>query len=97
MLYPVFPHGEPDAYAIIDPQQPFPSLGPIYFNEMIMPDPTLTCTSVDGGVLYINIPQGEYTITGYKEGVNFDTVKVKARPGVFLNASPPYGVQSDQD
>jgi hypothetical protein len=97
MMYDKFPHGEPNATAVISPELDFPSLGPIYFNEDVVPEPSLTSTSVDGGVFYANISEGTYTITAEKEDVNFDTVKIKARPGILLNAAPPHGVQGDQD
>lgn len=97
MLLEKFPHGEPGATAIISPNIKFPALGPIYFNEKVLPDPTLTKTSVDGGVFYANVSEGTYTLAGVKENVEFKTVKIKARPGIILNASPPYGIQGDQE
>jgi hypothetical protein len=97
MLLDQFPHGEPGAIGIIDPVQPFPMLGPIYFNEEIMPDPALQSTSVDGGILWLNCPEGEYTLSAVKEEVTFRPMRVKARPGILLNASPPYEVKSDQE
>jgi len=97
MLYNKFPHGEPDATAIITPSLNFPAIGPIYFNENVEPDPTLTKSSVDGGVFYANVPEGTYEIDGEKEGVEFSSVKIKARPGIIVNAAPPHGVQSDQE
>ncbi len=86
-------HGEAGAVAIMTPAQPFPMIGPIYYNSLVLPDPTLTQTSSDGGVLYINVPVGEYTITAQKQDTSFEIVRMKCRPGVFMNASPPYAVQ----
>lgn len=97
MLYDKFPHGEPDATAIISPAIDFPSIGPIYFDEDVVPDPALSKTSVDGGVFYSNVPTGNFTIEGNKENVLFESVKIKARPGIVINASPPYGVQGNQE
>ena len=46
------------------------SLGPVYFNADVSPDPTLTSTSVDGGVLFGNLAAGSYTITGEQGAVH---------------------------
>ena len=97
MLLDRFPHGEPGAIGIIEPVYPFPMLGPIYFNEEVMPDPGLQSTTVDGGILWVNCPEGEYTLTAEKEGVTFRSMRIKARPGILLNASPPYEIKSDQE
>jgi hypothetical protein len=97
MLVDKFPHGEPGAVAVIEPQLQFPAFGPIYFNREAVPDPALRETSVDGGILFINVSEGEYTLTATKPEVEFTTVRVKARPGVLVNASPPYEVKSDQE
>jgi hypothetical protein len=58
---------------------------------------TLESTSLDGGVGFFNVPEGEYTLEAKKNGVTFSTVRVKARKGVLVNASPPYGPIMQQD
>lgn len=77
----------------IEPSLP-PEHGPIYFNENVLPDPTRSETSEDGGVLFIQVPPGEYLLTAHKQGVEFVPLKMKCRPGVLVNASPPFGLQA---
>ena len=68
--------------------------GPIYFNTAVVPQRGLTESSEDGGVLYIQVPPGDYLWTATKPGVTFTSLKMKCRPGVLLNASPPKGLQA---
>jgi len=92
-LYDPGAHGLEGATVTIDP--PLPAAhGPIYFNENVIPDPTHTETSEDGGVLFVQVPPGEYVMTAHKPGVEFRQVKFKCRPGVLVNASPPWGLQA---
>ncbi len=94
-------HGEPGATVTIDPPLPAKH-GPIYFNlklfdngaQVIWPDRSLKQTTLDGGVLYIDVPPGEYVLRAHKPGVEFKPVKVKCRAGVLVNASPPCGLQA---
>ena len=91
-LYDPGAHGEEGATVTIDPPLPAEH-GPIYFNSSVLPDRSLTETSDDGGVLYIQVPPGEYVMTATKPGAEFRQVKFKCRPGVLVNASPPWGLQ----
>lgn len=91
-LYDPGAHGEEHATVTIDPPLPAEH-GPIYFNEQVIPDRSRTETSDDGGVLYVQVPAGEYVLTAHKPGAEFVQVKMKCRPGVLVNASPPYGLQ----
>ncbi len=52
---------------------------------------TLEATSLDGGVAFLNVPEGEYNLEAKKNGVTFSTTKIKARKGVLVNACPPNG------
>jgi hypothetical protein len=52
---------------------------------------TLQATSLDGGVAFVNVPPGEYTLEAKKEDLTFSKVTIKARKGVLVNASPPHG------
>lgn len=66
--------------------------GPIYFNYAggtIFPDRTLTTTTIDGGVIFANVPVGEYTMTAHKDGTQFAPVTIWCRAGVLVNAAPP--------
>lgn len=95
------PHGDPGATAIASPAL---GIGPIYFNEAVLPDPGQLETSLDGGVTWLNVPRDHtYYVTAQKEGVSYDTVKFKINGsdlayGVELYiASPPDSVQGDND
>lgn len=73
------------------------SSGPIYFaylgGGVIIPNRDLTEASIDGGVIFANVPVGEYTLTATKEGHRFSKVKIRCRAGVLVNAAPPNGIQ----
>ncbi len=86
-------HGEEGATVSSDPEIEAAS-GPIYFNEDVLPDPERTESSDDGGILFTNVPPGVYTLSAHKDGVDFESVTMTCRPGVFVNASPPYGLQA---
>ena len=60
----------------------------------MLPDSKRTETSEDGGVLFANVPPGDYTWTAHKAGVKFRSVKMKCRAGWLVNASPPWGLQA---
>jgi hypothetical protein len=91
-VYDMGAHGESMATVTIAPSLPSSS-GPIYFNSMVFPDRTLTQTSDDGGVLFTNVPPGDYTWTATKAGATFAQVRVHCRAGVLVNAAPPWGLQ----
>ena len=96
-----FSSGIAGATVTIDPPLP-PTQGPFYFqifelpNGVIIDIPvrTLEETTGDGGVVFINVPPGEYTISAQKEGMQFTEARLKCRPGVLVNAAPPYGLQA---
>ena len=77
-LYDPGAHGEEGATVTLEPSLPSEH-GPSYFNSDVMPDRSLTETSDDGGVLFVNVPPGEYVWTAHKEGVDFTRVKMKCR------------------
>ena len=89
-------HGEPDATVTIHPT-PADVDGPVYFNglafDVIWPDRSLAATTVDGGVLFVNVPPGTYTLSAHKDGATIREVTVGCRPGVLTNAAPPWGLQ----
>ncbi|MCA9651429.1 MAG: hypothetical protein H6712_20000 [Myxococcales bacterium] len=92
-IYDEGAHGEAGATVAIDPPLPAEA-GPIYFNAAVIPDPTLVESSEDGGVLFINVPPGVYTLTATKAGVEFESTVMRCEAGVLVNASPPYGLQA---
>jgi hypothetical protein len=111
-------HGEPGAIASVAPMNNA-SEGPIYFNDDVLPDRNRSYSSLDGGVLFLNVDPGDYTLSArcvedrtdllteyppedyageslrcQTEEVEFESILMKCRPGVFLNASPSYGLQA---
>jgi hypothetical protein len=84
------PHGVAGAIANIDP----PSATPIYFNDNVLPDQAQHTTSGDGGVLWANVPPGEYTLTATKAGMNFATVHVTCKQDWVVNANPVWGLHA---
>lgn len=91
-LYKPDAHGEAGATVAIDPPDPNAD-GPVYFNEMVIPDRDWTESSADGGIVFVNTEPGDYVLTATKEGVVFESVKLKCRAGVLANASPPHALQ----
>ncbi len=86
-------HGEPGVVANIEPSLSAKH-GPIYFSHEVLPTPGLTETTVDGGVVWMNVPPGDYVLHAKKDGVTFEDVRVHCRPGVLVNAGPPRGLQA---
>lgn len=86
-------HGEAGVTVTLSPSLPA-SQGPIYFNKLVLPVPSRTETSEDGGVLFANAPPGDYSWTAHKTGVKFRKVKMKCRAGWLVNAAPPWGLQA---
>ncbi|WP_434426218.1 hypothetical protein [Nannocystis pusilla] len=91
-IYDEGAHGEADVVVTLDPPLPAEN-GPIYFNSSVIPEPGLTETSDDGGVLFVQVPPGEYTWTATKAGAEFRQVRMKCRAGWLVNAAPPWGLQ----
>jgi len=91
-MYDPGAHGEAGALVQLAPALPAEH-GPIYFNSSVLPDRALTESSDDGGVLFVQVPPGEYVWTATKPGVAFSRVKMTCRPGFLVNASPPWGLQ----
>lgn len=89
-------HGEPEATATMVPDGTWEQ-GPVYFNlhssGLIWPDPTLTETTHDGGVLWTNVKPGHYWMEGHKDGAVIRPVRIDCAAGYLVNASPPWGLQ----
>ncbi len=97
------PHGDPGATMTISPSQG-DAIGPIYFNEDVIPDVTWTSTSLDGGVTWLNMPRNvTYDVSAEKEGTTYPTVRFRitdedVAAGVQLYiASPPDSLEGDND
>ena len=58
------------------------------------PDPTLTATSVDGGVMFGNLAAGTFTVSASKAPFTyaFLTFRVQDDIGLYI-ASPPHATQ----
>lgn len=81
-------HGVPGAVAFITPAL----ARPIYFNQDVIPDNTQSTTSIDGGVLWPNVPPGRYVLTAELEGKTFARVEVECEIGRVVNANPVWGL-----
>jgi len=99
MYSPELPHGDPGVQVSISPAIQFPvSLGPVYFNEAVAPDPTLMSTSVDGGVLFGNLASGSHTITASKAPFSYSALTFVVQDQVQLYvASPPHATQGTNE
>jgi hypothetical protein len=70
-----------------------PDLGkPIYFNEQVLPDRTRTESSVDGGVIWTEVPSGVYTVRAKHASTRFAPFVATCKPGRVVNANPPWGL-----
>lgn len=92
-LYDPGAHGLAGATVSIDPALPTES-GPIYFDATVFPNRALTETSDDGGVLYVNVPPGDYVWTATSPTATFTELRLRCRAGMLVNASPPWGLQA---
>jgi len=70
-----------------------PEHGPVYFDEATWPDATLTETTVDGGVVWSNVPPGVYRISAAHPDRRFEPFVATCKPGRFINAGPPWGLR----
>lgn len=90
-LYVHLRQGMPDVQVSLDPPVGEQS-GPIYFDESVLPNTSLTSTTVDGGAFFYRVPPGAYTLRATKADTVFNEVKVQCRAGVIVNAGPPLGL-----
>ncbi len=81
-------HGVPGATASTRPKLP----GPVYFNDSVIPDPSLTETSTDGGVIWTEVPRGTYTVSAKHPSKRFASFQATCRNGRIVNANPPWGL-----
>ena len=66
--------------------------GPIYFNDNVIPDPSLTETSTDGGVIWTEVPSGTYRVSAQHPTKRFSSFVATCRKGRVVNANPPQGL-----
>jgi hypothetical protein len=81
-------HGVAGATATAYPALP----SPIYFNSSVIPDRTLTESSVDGGVLWLDVPMGVYRFRARHPSARFASFVATCKPGRLVNANPPQGL-----
>ncbi|MBX5441760.1 MAG: hypothetical protein IRZ32_09560, partial [Solirubrobacteraceae bacterium] len=84
----ILPHGVAGATATASPALP----PPVYFNESVIPDASRTSSSVDGGVVWANVPEGVYTITAQHPTKRFASFVATCENGRVINANPPWGL-----
>ena len=63
-----------------------------YFNESVLPDKSVTETTEDGGVVWTEVPPGEYTLTAKGAGSKWPRVQITCEDGRIVNANPPWGL-----
>mgnify|MGYP001022619096 CR=1 FL=1 len=63
-----------------------------YFNASVIPDASQTETSEDGGVVWSEVPAGDYTLSAHGAGSDWPDVHVKCADGRIVNANPPWGL-----
>lgn len=63
-----------------------------YFNEHVFPDASVTETTEDGGVVWTELPPGEYTLSAQGAGSDWPEVDVTCADGRIVNANPPWGL-----
>lgn len=81
-------HGVAGATATGTPALP----PPIYFNESVLPDSNQVKSSIDGGVLWMNVAPGTYTIRAHHPSTRFASFVATCRNGRIVNANPPWGL-----
>jgi hypothetical protein len=81
------PHGVAGATAGTLPEVP----GPTYFNEFVIPDPSETSTSEDGGIIWTEVPAGTYRIWALHPTARFASFLATCENGRVVNANPPWG------
>jgi len=80
-------HGVPGATSIA-----YPALGdPTYFTEQTIPLPTQKETSLDGGIIWTEVPTGTYRIVTTSKTDRFASFLATCKPGRVVNANPPWG------
>jgi hypothetical protein len=65
---------------------------PVYFNESVIPDPSRTESSIDGGIVWTEIPAGVYRFSAAHPSTRFARFRATCEPGRVVNANPPQGL-----
>lgn len=86
------PHGVAGILATLE-GAPGPA---VYFNEDVFPDPSLTESSIDGGVLWLNLEVGasyEISAVDPSGAMSFEPFSVTCHEPGLVNATPPWGLR----
>ncbi len=59
----------------------------------MIPDPSLTQTSGDGGVIWTEVPPGSYKVSASSPTDRFASFRATCRDGRIVNANPPWGLR----
>jgi hypothetical protein len=81
-------HGVAGATATAVPALP----PPIYFNESVIPDRSLTASTIDGGVVWPVVQKGEFFFHGEHPSKRFAPFRATCAPGRVVNANPVQGL-----
>jgi hypothetical protein len=81
-------HGVAGATGTAIPELP----PPIYFNESVIPDRSLTSSTVDGGVVWPIVPKGEFFFFGEHPSRRFAPFRATCMAGRVVNANPVQGL-----
>ncbi len=82
------PHGVAGSTAVQTPA----SGRQYYFNKDVIPDPEQKSSSRDGGVLWADVDDGVYQVTGNNPDARFGRFQATCAPGRLVNANPPWGL-----
>lgn len=85
-------HGVAGATASTEPPL---EQGAIYFRPtpaFPIPDRALTESTIDGGVLWTEVPTGVYRVSAQHPTTRFGDFIADCRPGRLVNANPPHGL-----
>ena len=66
---------------------------PIYFNEDVVPDVARIETSLNGGVIWLDVPHRTHQFRAWHADARFFKFTAKCAPGRFINACPPWGLR----
>lgn len=81
------PHGVAGATSHGKPKLP----APIYFNDSVIPDPSRSESSGDGGIIWTEVPAGAYRVITSSASTRFASFLATCEPGRIVNANPPWG------
>jgi len=63
-----------------------------YFNSQVLPDPEQESSSLDGGVLWVDVDRGVHQVTGSSDTTRHSSFVAACAPGRLVNANPPWGL-----